>query len=76
PHKEIHQMYFDESHKRSEVCKLRYKPEDMRNLRMEARLAGMQLATYIHDLSMLARRLGAAELIREMNGLGEQDKSA
>jgi len=70
--------YDDPSHKRSEVCKLRYKPEDLRYLRMEARRAGMQLATYIHDLSMIARRLGAAELIREMNGLKEheQHKSA
>jgi hypothetical protein len=68
--------YDNPAHKRSEVCKLRYKPEDLRYLRMEAKRAGMQLATYIHDLSLMARRLGAAELMREMNGQGEQDKTA
>lgn len=45
-------------------------------LRMEARAAGMQLATYVHELSMIARRLGAAELIREIHGHGKQDKTA
>lgn len=68
--------YDDPDHKRSEVVKSRYKPEDLRMLRMEARAAGMQLATYVHELSMIARRLGAAQLIRELHGLGEQDKSA
>ena len=54
--------YDDPSHKRSEVIKSRFKPEDVRYLRMEAKRAGMQLATYVHELSMVARRLGAAEL--------------
>lgn len=67
--------YDDPSHKRSEVIKSRFKPEDVRYLRMEAKRAGMQLATYVHELSMVARRLGAAELIREMN-LGANDKTA
>lgn len=67
--------YDNPAHKRSEVVKSRYTPEDLRYLRMEARLAGMQLATYIHELSMIARRLGAAQLIREMNSVA-QDKSA
>ncbi|MDD2062988.1 hypothetical protein [Pseudomonas sp. 25571] len=43
---------------------------------MEARMAGMQLATYVHELANLGRRLGAADLLREMNGAGEQDKTA
>lgn len=67
--------YDDPSHKRSAVIKARYTPEDLRYLRMEAKQAGMQLATYIHELSMVARRLGAAQLIREMNSCA-QDKSA
>ncbi|MCL8299411.1 MULTISPECIES: hypothetical protein [Pseudomonas] len=68
--------YDNPAHKRSEVVKSRYRPEDVRMLRMEARAAGMQLATYVHELSMIARRLGAAELIREIHGHGKQDKTA
>ncbi|WP_449100281.1 plasmid mobilization protein [Pseudomonas veronii] len=48
--------YDDPSHKRSAVIKARFTPEDLRYLRMEAKQAGMQLATYIHELSMIARR--------------------
>jgi hypothetical protein len=69
-------MYYDEHHKRSEVCKLRYKPEEMRQFRMDARLAGKQLATYMRELTLLARRLGAADLIRRMEEMDAQDKSA
>lgn len=68
--------YDSPAHKRSEVVKSRYKPEDLRMLRMEARAAWMQLATYVHELSMIARHLGAAQLICELHGIGEQDKSA
>ncbi|HJE69843.1 hypothetical protein [Pseudomonas oryzihabitans] len=67
--------YDNPAHKRSEVIKSRWKPEDARKLRMEARLAGMQLATYVHELANLGRRLGAAELLRELNNAGEQDKA-
>jgi hypothetical protein len=69
-------MYFDSQHKRSEVCKLRYKPEEMRQFRMDARLAGKQLATYMRELTLLARRLGAADLIRRMEEMDAQDKTA
>lgn len=70
-------MAFDNpAHKRSEVIKTRHKPEEARKLRMEARMAGMQLATYVYELANLARSLGAAELLREMNGASKQDKSA
>ena len=69
-------MYFDQHHKRSEVCKLRFNPEEMRHLRMEARLAGKQLATYMRELTLLARKLGAADLIRQMEAMDEQDKTA
>ncbi|BFO03380.1 hypothetical protein KNHN1_17580 [Pseudomonas guariconensis] len=68
--------YDNPAHKRSEVVKSRWKPEDIRQLRLEARMAGMQLATYVHELANLGRRLGAADLLREMNGAGKQDKTA
>jgi len=74
-------MFECESHKRSEVSKVRYRPDEMCQLRREASLAGMQLATYIRKLSMLGRELGAADVIRKMNGFEaeqpqEQHKSA
>ncbi len=64
-------MFECESHKRSEVSKVRYRPDEMCQLRREAALAGMQLATYIRKLSMLGRELGAADVIRQMNGFEE-----
>lgn len=67
--------YDNPAHKRSEVVKSRHTPEDLRYLRMEARMAGMQLATYVYELSQIARRLGAADLIREMNS-ASNDKTA
>ena len=69
-------MHLDPANKRSEVIKSRWKPEDVRKLRMEDRMAGMQLATYVHELANLGRRLGAADLLRELNGAAQQDKSA
>ncbi|KQQ60126.1 hypothetical protein ASF84_05290 [Pseudomonas sp. Leaf127] len=65
-------MYEFDTHKRSEVSKVRYRPDEMSQLRREAAMAGMQLATYIRKLSMLGRELGAAEVIRQMNGLDDQ----
>jgi len=67
-------MYEVNTHKRSEVSKVRYRPDEMCQLRREASLAGMQLATYIRKLSMLGRELGAADVIRQMNGLEEQSQ--
>ncbi|MFK3971080.1 plasmid mobilization protein [Pseudomonas sp. NPDC087358] len=64
-------MYEFDTHKRSEVSKVRYRPDEMCQLRREAALAGMQLATYIRKLSMLGRELGAADVIRQMNGLDD-----
>lgn len=67
-------MFEVNSHKRSEVSKVRYRPDEMCQLRREAALAGLQLATYIRKLSMLGRELGAADVIRQMNGLEEQEQ--
>ncbi|MCD5994179.1 hypothetical protein KDX38_10880 [Pseudomonas sp. CDFA 602] len=67
-------MYEVNSHKRSEVSKVRYRPDEMCQLRREAAMAGMQLATYIRKLSMLGRELGAADVIRQMNGLDDQEQ--
>lgn len=68
-------MYDDQSHKRDQVTKIRWRQDEIRSLRREAAMAGMQLATYIRELSQMARSMGAANAIREMNGLDEQKRT-
>lgn len=68
--------YDNPSHKRDQVAKIRYRPDEMRQLRREASLAGMQLATYVRELSLIARAMGAAQVIREQNRTDEHVTSA
>lgn len=66
-------MYFKPHHKRSQICKLRYTAMEIHQFRRDAEAAGMQLATYMRELTLLARHLGAADLIRRMEQLESTD---
>lgn len=68
--------YTNPSHKRDQIAKIRYRADEMRQLRREASLAGMQLATYVRELSLIARAMGAAQVIREQNRADEHVTSA
>lgn len=67
--------YDNPSHKRDQITKIRWRRDEIRDLRREAAMAGMQLATYIRELSQAARSMGAAQYIREQNGLDEQQRT-
>lgn len=68
-------MYDNPSHKRDQVTKIRWRRDEIRELRREAAMAGMQLATYIRELSQAARSMGAAQYIRENSGIDEQQRT-
>ncbi|WP_070415346.1 hypothetical protein [Pseudomonas lundensis] len=66
-------MHADPSNKRDAICKVRFTQRAKRQLQMEARMAGMQLATYLYELAELGRAQRAADAIREIYGVTAHD---
>ncbi|EXF95775.1 hypothetical protein HK44_020475 [Pseudomonas fluorescens HK44] len=66
-------MHSDPANKRDAICKVRFTQRAKRQLQMEAKMAGMQLATYLHELAELGRAHRAAEAVREIHGVSAQD---
>lgn len=66
-------MHADPSNKRDAICKVRFTQRAKRQLQMEAKMAGMQLATYLFELAQLGRAHRAAEAVREIHGVSDQD---
>lgn len=69
---------YPNKHRREHITKLRWREDEIDDLRREAALAGMQLSTYIRELSQMARAMGAADAVRAMHASSneKQDISA